>query len=149
MFICLSLYQSFQFSIAYPSFIGFSFFLFLKSIIIKKSEQCVKHRSLRIFTLAFGRLGQVSQELMIAPQSQKIGSAGRLGPPTGARKRRKASVTKRRNTLMGLIHLIQKVSIILCSNKMSLLNTMHHGHLLIGFYDIFRIQFLDVSPYFV
>ena len=37
---------------------------------------------------------------MIAPQGKKVAPSG-LKPPAGARKRRKASVTKRRNTTPG------------------------------------------------
>ncbi len=48
---------------------------------------------------------------MIAPQGKKIDPAG-LGPPAEARNRRKATVTKRRNTAPGFYTPDPKIVII-------------------------------------
>ncbi len=53
---------------------------------------------LRIFTVAFDRLGQLRNK--DCPAGLENWPAG-LRPPAGTRKRRKASVTKRRNTSPG------------------------------------------------
>ena len=46
--------------------------------------------------------------LIIAPQGYKVGSAG-LEPPAGVRKRRKATLKKRRNTAPGFKALDPKI----------------------------------------